>query len=61
MKKDDKQVPGKSTDSPSKGLGDTVGKLIDRVTMGKIKECKPCEERRAKLNKHFPYKNREKE
>ena len=41
--------------SPSKGLGDTVSKLIDMIFFGKIKECGGCRKRRAALNKRFPY------
>ena len=40
----------------SKGLGDTIAKITKAVG---IKPCKPCEERRKKLNKLFPYKRGE--
>lgn len=43
----------------SKGLGDTVSKVIKKMTGGKLKECEPCKRRREKLNKKFPYKNDE--
>jgi hypothetical protein len=44
----------------SKGLGDTVEKILDKTGIGKIakfilgEDCK-CEERKEKLNKMFPY------
>tara|TARA_R100000963_G_C4615851_1_gene84801 strand:- start:544 stop:792 length:249 start_codon:yes stop_codon:yes gene_type:complete len=41
---------------PSKGLGDTVKKAIDKVTGGKLKPCKGCKKRREALNKVMPYK-----
>ena len=40
----------------SKGLGDTIAKITKAVG---IKPCKPCEERRKKLNTLFPYKRGE--
>ena len=43
----------------SKGLGDTVSKMIKKVSRGKVKECAPCAKRRAKLNRMFPYRNKE--
>jgi hypothetical protein len=43
----------------SKGLGDTVSKFINKVTGGKVEECKPCKRRREMLNNKFPYKNNE--
>lgn len=43
----------------SKGLGDTVSKMIKKVSGGKAKECAPCARRRAKLNRMFPYKDKE--
>ena len=42
----------------SMGLGDTVGKIIDTATFGKIKPCNSCEERKKKLNSLFPYKKK---
>tara|TARA_A100001037_G_scaffold298590_1_gene322594 strand:- start:845 stop:1003 length:159 start_codon:yes stop_codon:yes gene_type:complete len=36
----------------SKGLGDTVKKITDK--MG-IKQCGACKKRQAKLNRLFPY------
>ena len=38
----------------SKGLGDTVKKITDK--MG-IKPCRGCGRRRKKLNRLFPYKS----
>lgn len=40
---------------PSRGVGDTVEKMIDIIFFGKIKECEGCRKRRATLNKRFPY------
>ena len=39
-----------------KGLGDTVSRVIKKVTRGKIKECGGCQKRRDILNKVVPYK-----
>jgi hypothetical protein len=41
----------------SRGLGDTVKKLIDRVTNGKVKPCGGCKKRQEALNKIMPYKD----
>ena len=41
---------------PSKGLGDTVKKIIDTVTFGKVKPCGGCKKRRKWLNEKVPYK-----
>jgi len=41
----------------SKGLGDTVKKIIDTVTRGKVKPCGGCKKRQEALNKLMPYKN----
>ena len=43
-------------EQPSKGLGDTVKKVIDKVTGGKMKPCGGCKKRREALNKVMPYK-----
>ena len=40
----------------SKGLGDTVKKMIDKVTRGKVKPCGGCKKRQERLNKILPYK-----
>jgi len=42
-------------DWPSRGLGDTVEKLIKRVTRGRIKPCGRCRKRRDLLNRLIPY------
>ena len=42
-------------EQPSKGLGDTVKKAIDKVTGGKIKPCGGCKKRQEALNKVMPY------
>jgi hypothetical protein len=41
--------------APSRGLGDTVSKVIKAVTLGTVKECGGCARRRAALNKLLPY------
>ncbi len=43
----------------SKGLGDTVSKIIEKITFGKKKsdDCLPCQKKKEALNKRFPYKN----
>jgi len=43
-------------DGQSRGLGDTIKKVIDKVTRGKIKPCNGCNKRRQRLNKLLPYK-----
>ena len=43
----------------SQGLGDTVSKMIKKVSGGRVKECAPCAKRREKLNRMFPYKDKE--
>ena len=43
-------------DGRSKGLGDTVKKVIDKVTRGKVKPCGGCKKRQQRLNKLLPYK-----
>ena len=39
----------------SRGLGDTVSKVIKTVTGGKVKECGGCAARKAWLNRKLPY------
>ena len=39
-----------------KGLGDTISKIIKKVSGGKVKECESCKKRKEALNKKFPYK-----
>ena len=41
----------------SKGLGDTVKKITNAVG---IKQCGACKRRQQKLNRLFPYKNKDK-
>jgi len=40
----------------SEGLGDTVKKITN--AMG-IKQCAPCKRRQQKLNRLFPYNNKD--
>ena len=47
----------KNKNKKSKGLGDTVSKIIKKVSGGKIKECDDCKKRKERLNKLFPYKD----
>lgn len=42
----------------SKGLGDTVSKIIKKATFGKVEECNSCKKRKEMLNKLFPYKDK---
>jgi len=50
--------PPNSENKPkSKGLGDTVKKITDK--MG-IKQCGACKKRQEKLNRLFPYRNYDK-
>ena len=41
---------------PSRGLGDTVAKIVHAVTG--IKPCGGCQKRRAALNRLMPYRSR---
>lgn len=41
----------------SEGLGDTVKKVTNALG---IKQCEPCKKRQQRLNKMFPYKNKDK-
>ncbi len=43
----------------SKGLGDTVSKVIKKATFGKVEECDSCKKRKEMLNKLFPYKEKD--
>ena len=38
------------------GFGDTVGRAINVVTRGKIKECGGCKKRKKFLNRMIPYR-----
>ena len=40
----------------SRGLGDTVAKVIHTVSRGKIRPCGGCKKRQKLLNKLVPYK-----
>jgi len=40
----------------SRGLGDTIKKIINKATLGKVKQCGGCKKRQAALNKLMPYK-----
>ncbi len=40
----------------SRGVGDTVEKIIHRVSGGRVKSCGGCKKRRDALNKLLPYK-----
>ena len=42
----------------SKGLGDTVSKVIKKVSGGRIKECGGCSKRRDWLNDKISYSRR---
>ncbi len=43
------------TPKKSRGLGDTVAKIIHKVSKGKIKPCRGCKKRQRRLNKLVPY------
>tara|TARA_R100000655_G_scaffold108853_2_gene161766 strand:- start:50 stop:304 length:255 start_codon:yes stop_codon:yes gene_type:complete len=51
------KVCKKNTHKPSKGLGDTVEKVIKALTKGKVKPCGGCKKRKEALNKMMPYKD----
>lgn len=38
-----------------RGLGDTVARVIQKVTGGRVKPCDGCKRRQAKLNELVPY------
>jgi len=40
---------------PDRGLGDTVGRVIQTLTAGKVKPCNACKKRQLKLNKLLPF------
>jgi len=48
----------KNTHKPSKGLGDTVEKVIKVLSRGKAKPCGGCKKRKEALNKLMPYKDK---
>jgi hypothetical protein len=37
------------------GFGDTVSRVIKKVSKGKLKECGGCKKRRDTLNRMIPY------
>lgn len=50
-----------SENEKSKGLGDTIAKIISITSLGTIKPTKDCgcAKRKQALNNLFPYKNKE--
>ena len=40
-----------------KGIGDTVSRVINKLTGGLIKECGGCQKRKKYLNKAIPFRN----
>tara|TARA_R110000824_G_scaffold283177_1_gene471542 strand:+ start:124 stop:288 length:165 start_codon:yes stop_codon:yes gene_type:complete len=50
-----------NNDNKSKGLGDTLSKIIKNITLGKVEECEPCKKRKEALNKKFPYKSKKRD
>ena len=46
----------KSTNNPSRGLGDSVKKALDLLSRGHVKPCGACKKRQTRLNQIFPYK-----
>ena len=47
-----------SIDIKSRGLGDTIKKVVDKVSNGKIKQCSGCKKRQEVLNNLIPYKDK---
>jgi len=45
-----------ATFAKSKGLGDTIAKITTKIG---IKPCGGCKKRQQKLNKMFPYENKD--
>mgnify|MGYP003654350033 FL=1 len=43
------------SDLPSRGIGDTIKKVIDKVSSGKVKQCGGCKKRQQALNTLVPY------
>ena len=54
---DDRVEVGRIQLIKPQGLGDTVKRVIDKVTRGNVKPCGGCKKRQDKLNKLFPYKD----
>ena len=48
--------PKSQIDKPSRGIGDTVEKIIHKVSGGRVKSCGGCKKRQDALNKFIPYK-----
>lgn len=42
-------------EGPSRGLGDTVARVIKWATGGRVRPCGGCGKRRARLNRVWPY------
>lgn len=42
----------------SRGLGDTIKKVIDKLSGGKVKQCGGCKKRQEALNKLITYKDK---
>ena len=42
----------------TKGLGDTISNVINKVSRGKVTPCGGCKKRQNKLNEIFPYKDK---
>ncbi len=49
---------GKWGRPPSRGLGDTIEKVIQKLTLGRARTCGRCRKRRNWLNRRFPYESR---
>jgi len=50
---EDKKTIKQEEPEKSKGLGDSIKKVTDKLG---IKQCGGCKRRQATLNKYFPYK-----
>lgn len=42
-----------------RGLGDTVARVIQKATFGRVQPCEGCKKRQAALNRLFPYRSGE--
>jgi len=51
-------VSHSAIDIKSRGLGDTIKKVVDKVSNGKIKQCGGCKKRQEVLNNLIPYKDK---
>jgi len=49
------QICEQNTHKPSRGVGDTLKKMIEKVSKGKIKPCKGCKKRQEMMNNLLPY------